>query len=411
MSKLIPKHQTPSQPLVLSQDNTRVDKLIESIPITETNLYKQYLADPYKNSDFNTWKKRQELIQSSRKDEKVKADKRSSRVKEQETKQGEAIHSQQERKKREAAANKVIWTGIGLGGLALAQATPAAPYIDAAFATHGALGLAKQYEEGTLGLNLETGLHALEMLPFGVRGVKYVDNVAREAYAPYDFYRTIQETTPVVKQPIQTEILVNPIKHTQKGSMELFQRKSTNTQNTWVKPFQNNMGILDFKTFTISGNQFGKLIGEGSEQAVYLHPTDPTKVLKVYYDIDYPTLKDLRKGVNSYQKRNNVPFQLETRFKGYVTDKTGQLHPVFSQQKVESTVPRGSQNWVNNISPRLDKQMEKVGYSNSHGNYIRGTRKIIDVNPANITELPNGEFRFIDAFPEGFKTGGKISNT
>lgn len=223
-NKLIPKHQTPNQPLVLSQDNTKVESpYIKSIPITETSLYKQYLADPYKNSDFNTWKKRQELIQSSRKDEKVKADNRSSKVKAQETKQGEAIHSQQERKKREAEANKVIWTGIGLGGLALAQATPAAPYIDAAFAANGALGLAKQADEGTLGLNLETGLNTLQMLPFGIRGIKYVDDVAREAYAPYDFYRTIQETTPVVKQPIQTEILVNPIKHTQKGSMVLQQ--------------------------------------------------------------------------------------------------------------------------------------------------------------------------------------------
>jgi hypothetical protein len=85
----------------------------------------------------------------------------------------------------------------------LAQATPAAYLIDAAFATHGALGLAKQYDEGTLGLNLETGLHALEMLPLSIRGVgkavKYADDVAREAYAPYDFYRTIQETTPNIK--------------------------------------------------------------------------------------------------------------------------------------------------------------------------------------------------------------------
>lgn len=58
MSKLIPKHQTPSQPLVLPQDNTRVDKPIESIPIIETAIYKQYLADPYKTTDFNTWKQR-----------------------------------------------------------------------------------------------------------------------------------------------------------------------------------------------------------------------------------------------------------------------------------------------------------------------------------------------------------------
>lgn len=175
MSKLIPKHQTPSQPLVLYQDNTRVESpYIESIPITETALYKQYLADPYKNSDFNTWKKRQELIQSSRKDEKVKADNRSSKVKEQETKQGESIHNQQQRKELESKVNKGIWTGIGLGGLALAQATPAGPYIDAGFATLSAAQLADQADKGTLGFNAETGLNALGLIPLGIRAIPYI---------------------------------------------------------------------------------------------------------------------------------------------------------------------------------------------------------------------------------------------
>ena len=183
MSKLIPKHQTPNQPLVLSQDNTRVESpYIESIPITETNLYKQYLADPYKNSDFNTWKKRQELIQSNKKDEKVKADKRAPIVKKQESEQGKAIYNQQQRKEQEAKNNKLIWTGIGLGGLALAQATPAAPWLDAAFATHGALGLAKQYEEGTLGWNGETALNTLQVLPFGVKGVRKIQPVVSDGY-------------------------------------------------------------------------------------------------------------------------------------------------------------------------------------------------------------------------------------
>ena len=181
MSKLIPKHQTPNQPLVLSQDNTRVESpYIESIPITETNLYKQYLADPYKNSDFNTWKKRQELIQSNKKDEKVKADKRAPIVKKQESEQGKAIYNQQQRKEQEAKNNKLIWTGIGLGALALAQATPAAPWLDAAFATHGALGLAEQADEGTLGWNGETALNTLQILPFGIKGVRKAGTYIRE---------------------------------------------------------------------------------------------------------------------------------------------------------------------------------------------------------------------------------------
>ena len=192
------------------------------------------------------------------------------------------------------------------------------------------------------------------------------------------------------------------------GSMELFQRTPTTQQNTWTKPFQTNMGEIDIKTSTISVNNFGKLLGEGSEQSVYLHPTDPSKVLKVYSDIGHTSLNDLRKFVKQYQTRNNVPFQLETKFQGYVTDKSGKMYPVFSQQKVNNVLPNDSKNWVSNITPRLNKQMETIGYTNSHGNYIRGNRILTDVNPANITELPNGEFRFIDIFPEGFRKGGKI---
>jgi len=52
-------------------------------------------------------------------------------------------YNDQKRKEEEARINRGIWTGIGLGGLALAQATPAAPYIDGLMAAHGAYGLGK----------------------------------------------------------------------------------------------------------------------------------------------------------------------------------------------------------------------------------------------------------------------------
>lgn len=90
------------------------------------------------------------------------------------------------------------------------------------------------------------------------------------------------------------------------------------------------MGEIDLKTSTISGNNFGKLIGEGSEQSVYLHPTNPNKVLKVHYDSRNTSLNELRKSVKQYQTRNNVPYQLETKFEGYVTDKSGNMYPVYS---------------------------------------------------------------------------------
>lgn len=542
MSKLIPKHQTPSQPLVLSQDNTKViSPYIKSIPITETILYKQYLLDPYRNTDFNTWRKRQELIQSNKKDEKVKVDKRPSKVKDQETKQGEAIHRQQQRKELEAKVNRGIWTGIGLGGLAVAQATPAAPYIDAAFAANGGINLLKQSEEGTLGWNGETALNILQIVPFGIKGIgkglKYADDIIREKNPIYDLYRSSQELDPtelyyynlqnlynkeftfkpttyydkvkhryITKQPervavhqdnnifdldydqafIQSDMKLYPrktgdviywqinqpyfkneawdriikipakningktvtnnsnifdrieisgpvditqaeamvhnpihgwydrtrfipqIKPKTNGSLELFQRTPTTQQDTWIKPFQMNMGEMDLKTSAISGNNFGKLIGEGSEQSVYLHPTDPNKVLKVHYDSRNTSLNELRKSVKQYQTRNNVPYQLETKFEGYVTDKSGNMYPVYSQQKINEVLSTDSKNWNTNVIPRLNKQMESIGYTNSHGNYVRGNRKLTDVQPTNITELPNGEFRFIDIFPEGFKKGGTL---
>lgn len=434
--KLIPKHQDSSGPLEIQ------DVDWELIP-----EYTEYSKTPYKKiEDFPTWLKKQIIIQSNNKNEKVSEDKRSKKQRDKESKQGEAIHNQQQRKELESKVNKGIWTGIGLVGLALAQATPAAPYLDAAFATHGALGLAKQADEGTLGLNLETGLNTLQVLPFGIRGVKkgvkYTDNLIRKKNPIYDLYRSSQELDPKelyyynlqnlyqfdrieISGPVditQAEAMVyNPIhgwydrtrfipqiKSKTNGSLELFQRTPTTQQNTWIKPFQTNMGEIDLKTSTISGHNFGKLLGEGSEQSVYLHPTDPSKVLKVYSDIGHTSLNDLRKFVKQYQTRNNVPFQLETKFQGYVTDKSGKMYPVFSQQKVNNVLPNDSKNWVSNITPRLNKQMESIGYTNSHGNYVRGNRRLTDVQPLNITELPNGEFRFIDIFPEGFRKGGKI---
>jgi len=74
-------------------------------------------------------------------------------------------------------------TGIGLGALALANTTPAGPYIDAALATHGAYGLADQADKGTLGVNWETAGHTLEMLPLGIRGgVGLWNNFGRNIY-------------------------------------------------------------------------------------------------------------------------------------------------------------------------------------------------------------------------------------
>ena len=68
---------------------------------------------------------------------------------------------------------KVVGAGAVLGGLALANMTPAGPYIDAALAIHSANTLEDQYNRGTLGFNAETGLNTLGLVPLGGRFLSF----------------------------------------------------------------------------------------------------------------------------------------------------------------------------------------------------------------------------------------------
>lgn len=56
-------------------------------------------------------------------------------------------------------------------GILLAQATPAAPYVNATLFAHSTNNLHDQYQNGTLGFNLETGMNTLGLIP-GLSSVK-----------------------------------------------------------------------------------------------------------------------------------------------------------------------------------------------------------------------------------------------
>lgn len=99
----------------------------------------------------------------------IREDKRAESQRKEDDRQGRMKYNDQKRKEEEAKINRGIWAGIGLGGLALAQATPAAPYIDGLMSAHGAYGLGKQADEGTLGLNMETAGNVLAMTPLGLK--------------------------------------------------------------------------------------------------------------------------------------------------------------------------------------------------------------------------------------------------
>lgn len=223
------------------------------------------------------------------------------------------------------------------------------------------------------------------------------------AYSPYRKITTNKMTLDELFTPENIKSQTYP-----KTSLAFFEKtpQSVNPKGSWTYPYTNNMGEYDFKSNSVNTNNFGELLGEGSEQVVFTNLQEPEKVLKIYNDVGHKSLNDLRKFVKHYQTRNNVPFQLPTTFEGYVTNK-GLKYPVFSQKRVTNTIPLGLDNWNNNIIPRLNEQMKSVGFE-GNGYYTRGSREIGDIQPNNLIELPNGQFRFIDAYPEGFKKGGKL---
>lgn len=210
------------------------------------------------------------------------------------------------------------------------------------------------------------------------------------------------------EHPIQYTPIIPKVEG--RTSLAFYERRPQQVypKGSFLYPYQNNMGEIDVRSSNISGNNFGKLIGEGSEQSVYYDPFNDQQVLKVYSDVGQYSLKDLRKFVKEYQTRNNVPFQLQTDFVGYVTDKQGRMYPVFTQNKIQNTLNTNIEDWNLNIIPKLNKQMSSVGFNNQHGSYVRGNRRISDIHPQNIVQLSNGEFRFIDAYPDGFKQGGRL---
>lgn len=94
--------------------------------------------------------------------------------KEKQKKEIEAQKYVEEQKKVRQQTEKVMLGIATLGGLAAAQTTPAAPYIDALLAGQSGVNLAIQNQEGTLGFNAETALNTLGMIPFGFRMFKTV---------------------------------------------------------------------------------------------------------------------------------------------------------------------------------------------------------------------------------------------
>lgn len=172
-------------------------------------------------------------------------------------------------------------------------------------------------------------------------------------------------------------------------------------QHTFIEPYLNNLGEYDLKTNLVNNPIFGKRLGEGSEQIVYENTSQPSRVLKIYNDIGHSNYNGLRKFVKNYQKRNNVPFQFPTTFEGFVTN-NNKMYPVFSQQYAKPISKAEFSDAIETLRTQLQ------GYSESTPEvFERQGRKILDLSPDNISKFKN-KYYFIDAYPEGFKQGGRL---
>lgn len=171
------KYQSPAQTLVQRIDNTYVSRPI--IPVKATQKQKEI----YEAAQHPGQKKiiiNGKSIWVKDKNESVSSEKRPAALVKKHSEEGKAKHDYQKHKEQEEKINQGILGAAALGGLALVQATPAAPYVDAALAAHGGIGLAKQANDGTLGFNTETAGHVLETLPLGIRGGIGMRNLSKK---------------------------------------------------------------------------------------------------------------------------------------------------------------------------------------------------------------------------------------
>lgn len=123
----------------------------------------------------------------------LRQDIRTKEQKEEDHKQGKAQEYVDNQKKLRSQTGQLMGIGAGLVGLGLIQGTPIGPYVNTALATHSGYNLARQADKGTLGVNLETGLNTIGLLPGGVnlfnKTYPYAKALAEQL--AYDKYTTL----------------------------------------------------------------------------------------------------------------------------------------------------------------------------------------------------------------------------
>lgn len=158
----------------------------------------------------------------------------------------------------------------------------------------------------------------------------------------------------------------------------------------------------------VSGTIFGSPIAKRSEQAVFNHATDPTKVVKIYAHNNkgFRNMNELKAFMPTFAKRNKIPFVVKNEPIGYVRGKDG-IFPVSVQDKVTPLKAMDNATYEREILPELVKQLKAKGYTQTSPDvFSNGKFKITDLFPDNMGYDGNGNLVFFDA--KVYRLGGLL---
>ena len=159
---------------------------------------------------------------------------------------------------------------------------------------------------------------------------------------------------------------------------------------------------------SVTSPDVGQFIAKKSEQAVFNHATDPTKVVKVYAvnENGFPNIEAVREFHKHFMKRNQIPFTVKNKFSGYLQGENG-FFPYYMQDKVKPLPPMKDTQYEKELLPRLIKQLKTKGYKPIGSDaYSNGKFTITDLTEENMAIDSKGNFIFFD--PRVYCLGGKL---
>ena len=154
----------------------------------------------------------------------------------------------------------------------------------------------------------------------------------------------------------------------------------------------------------VDSPMFGDYIDKGSQQAVFNNAANPNQVLKVLIDRKFTSVPEIKEFHKQWMKRNRLPLQERITFEGYLQG-DGRIYPVYSQNRISTLGNILPKEWEKVHLPKLNKEMNKLGYKNNEGVYTNGKLTVGDISPDNVGYV-NGNIRFVDA--DVYKKGGKL---